>query len=83
MNDSELANKARGVACCLSYNNGEHEDAAKRLLREMAHRLDAKNIRVHKKRDGFLIASALGSSRYMTLKESLAYRMFGAIPAKV
>ena len=83
MNDSELANKARGVACRLSYNNSEHEDAAKVLLREMAHRLDVKNIRVHKKRDGFLIVTALGNSRYMTLKESLAYRMFGAIPEKV
>ena len=83
MNDSQLADKARAVARCLSYSGNQHEEAAKHLLREMAHRLDTKNIRVHKKRDGFLIASALGSSRYMTLKESLAYRMFGAIPEKV
>lgn len=83
MNDSELADKARGIARCLSYNGNEHEAAAKHMLREMAHRLDVRNIRVHKKRDGFLIVTALGNSRYMTFKESMAYRLFGAIPRKV
>lgn len=40
MSNSALADKARGVARCLTYNGNEYEAAAKHLLREMAHRLD-------------------------------------------
>lgn len=80
MNDSQLADRARGCARCLTYNEGAPQAEAKHLLLEMARRLDSTNIRAHKKRDGLLLISALGQSRYATLKERIAYRLFGALP---
>ena len=80
MTDSELINKALGVACNLTYNE-EPQGAAKHMLRELAHRLGAKTVRVHKKRDGYLVISAFGQARFMTRKESLLYRLFGVVPA--
>lgn len=83
MNDSELTDKARGIARCLTYNEGEHEAAAKHMLRELAHRIDSRSLRVHKKKDGLLLCNALGKSRFMTFKERLAYNVFGAMPVEV
>ena len=83
MTDSELASKAQGVARCLSYNGNEHEAAAKPLLLEMASRLNNQVSRVHKKKNGFLIVNARGGSRFLTFKESMLYRFFGALPNKV
>jgi hypothetical protein len=80
MTDNEMTNKARGVARCLSYNGNKHEAAAKHLLHEMAHRIDARDIRVSKKKYGYLMTNGIGTSRFMTLKESVLYRLFGVIP---
>lgn len=79
MNDSELANTARGVARCLSYNDDKHQSAAKHLLREMAHRLDSKNIRAR----GFRTWNVIGKSRRMTVRELLAFWMFRILPTRV
>jgi hypothetical protein len=78
--DSDLTLKARAVARCLSYNGNIHEAKAKHLLHEMAHRLDARDIRVHRKADGLFMVNGLGRCRYMTLMESLRYRLFGTVP---
>ncbi len=83
MNNNELTNKARGIAACLTYNEGEHEAAAKHMLRELAHRLDSCNLRVRKEKDGLLLLNGTGKSRFMTFKERIAYAIFGVLPAKV
>lgn len=83
MNTSELTDKARGVARCLTYNDDTHQAQAKHLLREMAHRLDALDIRAHKKADGLLLVNGIGKSRYATLKERVMYRLFGLLPKEV
>jgi hypothetical protein len=53
------------------------------MLHELAHRLDTLDIRVHKKCDGFLLLNGIGKSRFMSLKESMLYRLFGVIPREV
>ena len=83
MNTNELTLKARGVARCLSYNDDEHQAAAKHLLHEMAHRLDTLDIRAHKKADGLLLINGIGKSRFATLKERVLYKLFGALPREV
>lgn len=83
MNTNELTLKARSVARCLSYNDDEHQAAAKHLLREMAHRLDTMNIRAHKKADGLLLINGIGKSRFATLKERVMLRLFGVFPREV
>jgi len=80
MNDYEAINKALGVARTLTYNE-KPQDVAKHMLHELAHRLGAKTVRVHKKKDGLLLLSAFGQSRYLTLKESILYRVFKVVPA--
>lgn len=83
MDNNELTLKARGIAKCLTYNDDVPQADAKRMLLEMAHRLDALNVRVHKKRDGLLLVNGIGASRYATAKESLLYWLFGCVPRKV
>ena len=70
--DSKLASKCQGVARCLTFNDDEHQAAAKRTLLEASQILDSHAIRVHSKRDGLLIINARGKSRFMTLRERLA-----------
>lgn len=81
--DSELTMKARGVAKCLTYNNDEPQAAAKHLLLEMAHRIDTKNVRVHKKRDGYLLINGVGKARFMTWPERIRWMLFGVRPERV
>lgn len=83
MNTSELTYKARGIARCLSYNDDEHQAAAKHMLLEMAHRLDTLDVRAHKKTDGLLLINGIGKARYATLKERALYWLFGILPHKV
>lgn len=83
MTSSELANKARGVARCLTYNEDSPQAKAKHLLLEMAHRLDSLDVRAHKQRDGILFVNATGKARFATIKESLLYRLFGVLPRSV
>lgn len=83
MDTNELTMTARSVARCLSYNDDEHQAAAKHLLLEMAHRLDTLNVRAHKKADGLLLINGVGKSRFATLKERIMYRVFGVLPREV
>lgn len=83
MDDNQLTIKARAVARCLSYNEDEHQAAAKHLLREMAHRIDASSIRAHKKQDGLLLVNGIGASRYATMKERVMYWLFGVLPSSI
>lgn len=83
MTDSELATKAQGAARNLTYNADSPQAAAKHLLLECAHRLDAGEVRAHKKRDGLLLINARGKSRYATWRERLAYWVAGALPREV
>jgi hypothetical protein len=83
MKTSELTDKARGIARCLTYNNDENQSAAKHMLREMAHRLDTLDIRAHKKADGLLLINGIGKARFATIKERMLYRLFGILPKEV
>ena len=83
METKDLTIRARSIARCLSYNDDEHQAAAKHTLREMAHRLDTQDVRVHAKADGLLLINGLGKSRYATFKETLLYRVFGVVPKVV
>lgn len=83
MDDSELANKARGIAHCLTYNDDGHQAAAKHMLLEMAHRLDSLNVRAHKKSDGLLLINGVGKARYASIKERVLYHLFGVLPRRV
>lgn len=83
MKTSDLTDKARGVARCLTYNDDERQAAAKHMLLEMAHRLDTLDVKVRKTGDGLLIANALGASRLATIKEKVAFYVFGAVPRAV
>ena len=74
---SDLASKCQGVARCISYNASAHEAQAKHTLLEASHALDAHSIRVHRKRDGLLMVNARGKSRFMTLRERIAYWLLG------
>lgn len=83
MTTNERTSKARAVARCLTYNDDEHQAAAKHLLREMAHRLDALDVRAHKKNDGLLLVNGIGKARYATTKERALYWLFGLLPRDV
>ena len=74
---SDLASKCQGVAQCISYNAGTHEAQAKHTLLEASHALDNHAVRVHSKRDGLLIVNARGKSRFMTMRERIAYWLLG------
>lgn len=81
--DSELTIKAREVARCLTYNADDPQAAAKHLLLEMAHRIDARDIRVHKKMDGMLLVNGIGKTRFMTFIERIRWIFFGVLPEQV
>ena len=74
---SKLASQCQGAARCLSYNKTSAEGSAKHLLLEASHALDTHAIRVHRKRDGLLLVNARGKSRFMTLRERIAYWLLG------
>lgn len=56
------------------------ESLPKHLLNEMARRLDVFNVRVDKKKDGYLLINNLGSSRFLTWRETIAYKLSGVLP---
>ena len=74
---SSLASQCQGAARCLSYNNSAAEGSAKHLLLEASHAIDSHVIRVHRKSDGLLIVNARGKSRFMTMRERIAYWLLG------
>lgn len=80
MTDFEAIEAAQGAARCLTYNDDKPQAVAKHMLHEMSHRLGAKTLRVHKKKDGLMLITAFGRSRYLTFRERLLYRLFGVVP---
>ena len=83
ISDSELTIQAREIARTLTYNDDRPQSAAKHMLLELAHRLDTKNIRVHRKRDGLLLINGIGKARFATARERILYRVFGVLPDRV
>lgn len=83
MNNSELTDKARGIARTLTYNDDTPQAQAKHMLLEMAHRLDTANIRLHRKVGGVLACTALGKSRFLTVRERVACWLLGGPSLKV
>lgn len=83
MQTRELTEKARGIARCLTYDDDEHQAAAKHMLLEMAHRLDTLDIRASKKKDGLYLSNGIGKSRFTTLKETILYKLFGVLPKQI
>ena len=80
---NELTMKARGIARCLTYNDGTPQAEAKHMLLEMAHRLDTLDVRAHKKSDGLLLINGIGKARYATVKERVRYWLSGWLPRTV
>lgn len=78
-----LPDQARDIARSLTYNGREIEAQAKQTLLELAHALDARTLRVHRKREGLLLVNAHGRSRYLTWRERLAYWIAGVLPGRV
>jgi hypothetical protein len=78
--DSEIADRARGVSKCLSYNDSGHEAEAKHLLLEMAHRLDTNTTKAKKTEHGWRVVNALGRWRSMTWRERIAHWIAGSVP---
>lgn len=74
---ANLASTCQNIARSLTYNDRPIEAKAKHTLLEASHALDSSAIRVHKKRDGMLIVNARGKSRFMTLRERIAYWLLG------
>ena len=79
MNDSELIDKAQGIARSLSYNDKAH-GPVKHTLHELCHRLGAKTLSVHTKDNGLSVATCYGKTRCMTLGERILHRLFGVVP---
>jgi hypothetical protein len=79
MTDSELIDRAQGIARGLSYNDTK-QGPVKHTLHELCHRLGALDVRVHRKDDGLLLVTAYGQSRYMTFGERVLHRLFGVVP---
>ncbi len=81
MNNSELADKCRGVARCLTYDDDKTQAEAKHLLLECAHRLDSSFVHTRLGNHGeMIIWNALGKQRHMTWRERIAYWLTGAVP---
>ena len=78
-NNSDLINKAQGIASCLTYNDGI-QGPAKHMLHELCHRLGSNVVRIHRKRDGYLMVALFGSSRYLSHWESLLWRLLKLPP---
>lgn len=76
--DGELADKLREASYSLSY-----DESLKHLLSEAYHRLDSGVCRIHKKKDGYLMITHSGESRFMTLKEKIVYILFGFSPSRL
>ena len=73
---SKLASKMQGIAMCISDGariQYECPEDMKSSLLEASHALDSNAIRVHKKRDGILMITARGHSRFMTFREKVAF----------
>lgn len=71
--DSKLASKCQGVSACLTFNDDDHQAAAKHTLLAASHALDQHAVRVHAKKDGLLMVNARGKSRFMTFRERMAF----------
>lgn len=83
VNNNELTMKARGVASCLTYNDDAPQSQAKHLLREMAHRIDSREIRARKGKTGWLVVNAVGKERRMTWRERAMWFCFKVLPDRV
>lgn len=83
MSKDDITVRAREIARCLTYNDDTAQARAKHVLLEMAHRLDAREVRAHRKKDGLLLINGLGKSRFATLKERVLFLCFGIIPREV
>jgi len=77
MNRGQIASKCQDLARCLTYNDDTHQAKAKHLLIEASHVLDSCSVSVTKKRDGLLIRTARGKSRFMTWRERVAFWLLG------
>jgi len=80
MNNSELIDKAQGIAANLSYN-GEVEGEAKSIMLELCHRLGDRTVNIAKAGNGYMMTSLFGRSRHLTWQEALFWRFFERPPA--
>ncbi len=51
------------------------------MLHELSHRLGARTVQIHKKRDGYMMRTLFGEVRYLNFRESMLWRLFKLPPA--
>lgn len=78
-NNSEYIDEAMAVSRNLSYNE-DREGDAKRVIRELCHRLGKTCVKVVETERGLVLKTVYGQSRDFTFRESFLYRFFGVIP---
>lgn len=80
MNNSDLIDRAHAISACMSYDDDTPNGNAKMMMRELCHRLGQRTVRIHKKKDGYLMTTLLGEARFLTWKEAVMWRLFGWPP---
>jgi hypothetical protein len=78
--ESDLINKALGIAGTLTYNDDKPQAEAKHMLLEISRCLGRKCVSVKKNNDSLELVTLFGKWRQMTLCERLLYKFFGTVP---
>ncbi len=80
MNNSELIDRAQGIARTLTYGGEEREAKAKHTLHELCHRLGQATVKVRHQKGKMIVMTAMGQTRFMTFCERVFYRLFNIVP---
>lgn len=83
MRHATLTSTARAVARNMTYNDSSLESTAKHALRELAHRLDATDIKASHKGMSVVFINGLGKTRKATMKEWVLFAVFNVLPTRV
>jgi len=76
VNNSQLIDKAGAMCSCMSYDDKTPNGSPKAMIKELCQRLGSRTVSITKKRDGYLMTSLYGESRYLTKTETLMWRLF-------
>jgi len=79
-NVESIHQQADLVARRLSYGGPKREGDAKFTLIELVDLMGKHYVRIHRKRDGFLMVSLRGTARFLTWRESLVWLLFRRPP---
>lgn len=80
LNNSQLINKAQAICACLSYDNDTPNGSSKAMIRELCGRLGARTVTIDRKDGGYIMRALFGEARYLSLFESIMWRLFAWPP---